>query len=136
MIGASIYKIHICPSIDMEESEQQRLRSERVECFPLPSILSAVDIQHVDYFSLDVAGMELDVIKTFPFGAVTSDVITVTFQPHYMSKANSKQYLAEIKLFMEGVGLHDCLGELKAQTGGGRQEGMVVTFVRKGLFKE
>ena len=38
-----------------------------VRCFPLSSILQAVGIQHVDFFSLDVEGAELQILKTLPF---------------------------------------------------------------------
>ena len=36
-------------------------------CFPLVTILSAVGMTHVDYFSLDIQGMDFKVLKTFPF---------------------------------------------------------------------
>ena len=55
----------------MEESHKERLEmnhpgSEIVEiqCFPLFSILQAMGISHVDYFSLDIEGAEMDVLKT------------------------------------------------------------------------
>ncbi|CAG7709887.1 unnamed protein product [Allacma fusca] len=38
-----------------------------VRCFPLASLMAAMDIKHVDYFSLDVEGVDLKVLKTLPF---------------------------------------------------------------------
>ena len=35
-------------------------------CLPLISILNAVGNPVVDYFSLDIEGVELDVLKTIP----------------------------------------------------------------------
>ena len=49
----------------------------QVQCLPLYSILAALNIRHVDYFSLDVEGAELQVLKTIPFTEVTIDVISV-----------------------------------------------------------
>jgi len=38
-----------------------------VQCFPLYSYLLALNRTKVDYFSLDVEGSELDVLRTIPF---------------------------------------------------------------------
>ena len=44
--------------------------SVEVVCFPLYSILLALDQIHVDYFSLDVEGLEFEVLKTIPFDKI------------------------------------------------------------------
>lgn len=41
-----------------------------VTCLPLFSILMALDNPIIDYFSLDVEGSELAVLKTIPFDKV------------------------------------------------------------------
>ncbi len=41
-----------------------------VQCFPIYSILSALNRTTVDYFSLDVEGDELSVLKTIPWNSV------------------------------------------------------------------
>lgn len=38
-----------------------------VQCMPLFSLLAAINVTTVDYFSLDVEGNELQVLKTIPF---------------------------------------------------------------------
>ena len=48
-------------------------------CFPLESLLLALNRTHVDYFSLDVEGFELDVLRSLPLGRLHIDVITVEF---------------------------------------------------------
>ena len=49
----------------------------KVPCFPLPSILAALNVNHVDFLSLDIEGQELAVLKTLPFNSsLTIDVIT------------------------------------------------------------
>jgi len=42
----------------------------KVQCFPFYTLISALNISTVDYFSLDVEGSELDVLKTIPFELV------------------------------------------------------------------
>ena len=39
-------------------------------CLPFISILSAIGNPSVDYFSLDIEGVELDVLKTIPWEKV------------------------------------------------------------------
>ena len=39
-------------------------------CFPFHSILFAIGNPTVDYFSLDIEGIELDVLKTIPWDKV------------------------------------------------------------------
>jgi FkbM family methyltransferase len=41
-----------------------------VQCFPLYSILLALNRTKVDFFSLDVEGFELDVLRTIPWDKV------------------------------------------------------------------
>ncbi len=51
----------------------------RVPCFPLESILLALNHTHVDYFSLDVEGLELDILKTIPFDRIQIDTLSVEY---------------------------------------------------------
>ncbi len=46
-----------------------------VQCFPLYSILLAMDRTKVDFFSLDVEGFELEVLRTIPWDKVDIKVI-------------------------------------------------------------
>lgn len=50
-----------------------------VQCFPFYSYLLALNIKQVDYFSLDVEGSELDVLKTIPFDKVDIKTLSVEF---------------------------------------------------------
>jgi hypothetical protein len=42
----------------------------QVQCFPLFAILSALNRTRIDYFSLDIEGDELQVLKTVPWNRV------------------------------------------------------------------
>lgn len=49
----------------------------RTSCLPLQSILKHFGITHIDFFSLDVEGAELEVLKTLDLSAVHINVIVV-----------------------------------------------------------
>ena len=46
-------------------------------CFPFHSILFAIGNPSVDYFSLDVEGVELDILKTIPWNKVEIKVVLI-----------------------------------------------------------
>ena len=49
----------------------------KVVCLPIHTILSALGNPKVDYFSLDVEGVELDVLKSVPWEKVDIDVFSI-----------------------------------------------------------
>ena len=46
-------------------------------CFPLFSILQAIGQHHVDYFSLDVEGAELPILRAIPWNKINVNVISI-----------------------------------------------------------
>ena len=42
----------------------------QVQCFPLQSVMAALNYPTVDYFSLDIEGAEFPMLKTLDFGKV------------------------------------------------------------------
>lgn len=48
-----------------------------VQCFPLYTYLLALNTTVIDYFSLDVEGSELNVLKTIPFDKIDIKVCSV-----------------------------------------------------------
>ena len=48
-------------------------------CFPFYSLMLALNVSHIDYFSLDVEGQELSVLKTIPFDKIDISVLTVEY---------------------------------------------------------
>jgi len=73
-----------------------------VHCGPLKAYLAALDIKHIDFFSLDVEGAELLVLKQFDFDAVTVDVFMVESDNVY-HKAGDVDSL-EIRKIMREAG--------------------------------
>lgn len=54
-------------SDSFEKKEQSFVN---VQCFPFYTYLLALNITVIDYFSLDIEGSELNVLKTIPFDKV------------------------------------------------------------------
>ena len=68
----------------MDESHKKRLQPFHphyisVPCFPLFAVLNALNVNHVDYFSLDTEGSELNILKTLPLVKIFIDIITVEY---------------------------------------------------------
>ena len=53
---------------------KEREEHVEVQCFPIFSILTALNVTTVDYFSLDVEGNEFDILKTIPWKKVNIKV--------------------------------------------------------------
>ena len=51
-----------------------------VQCFPLYSMLQAINQTVIDYLSLDVEGVETDILRTIPFGKVHIDALSVEYR--------------------------------------------------------
>jgi hypothetical protein len=61
-------------------SGRKRSASEiRMLCFPIFSLLSAMNVKTVDYFSLDVEGHEYQVLRTIPFDKIHIKVLSVEY---------------------------------------------------------
>ena len=64
-----------------------------VQCFPLYSLLLALDRNHIDYLSLDVEGVELEILKTVPFDLLDISVITAEFSHSHGGKQALRKYM-------------------------------------------
>ncbi|XP_073973989.1 protein Star-like isoform X2 [Rhodnius prolixus] len=61
------------------KSDKVKGNTVNVQCFPFYSYLLALNVTHIDYFSLDIEGLELDVLKTIPFKDVNIETLSVEF---------------------------------------------------------
>lgn len=61
------------------QQQKMNLWLMEVQCFPLYSVLLALNRTHVDYLSLDVEGVEYDILRTIPFDKLDISVLTVEF---------------------------------------------------------
>ena len=57
-----------------------------IQCFPFYSVLLAVGQTQIDFFSLDVEGHELKILKTIPWHKVDIKVRDVLFFIHFPKK--------------------------------------------------
>ena len=62
---------------DNKSNKAKRSTFTNVVCFPVFGVLRALNVTKVDYFSLDVEGNEMDVLRTIPFDDID---ITVKYQ--------------------------------------------------------
>jgi hypothetical protein len=61
----------------------------QIQCFPLFTILSYLNVTQIDYFSLDVEGNELKVLKTIPFDSVFIKVFIWTVGNVFLMKPST-----------------------------------------------
>jgi FkbM family methyltransferase len=61
----------------MDKAQGHRNETILVQCFPMYSILRAIGTTHVDFFSLDIEGAEVAVLRTLPLNQMTVDVFCV-----------------------------------------------------------
>ena len=54
----------------IERIKRDGIKLIDVQCFPFYSILLAIGLTQIDYFSLDIEGDELQVLKTVPWNRV------------------------------------------------------------------
>lgn len=64
-----------------------------VQCFPFYSILLALEISHIDAFSLDVEGAEVLILDTVPFDKVDISMMNVEYQHVKGGPGFLQQYL-------------------------------------------
>ena len=66
-----------------------------IPCFSLNTILSAINIKKVDYFSLDVEGGELDVLKSIQYDKITIDTFSIEHNGFEDRKTSIVSFLEE-----------------------------------------
>jgi len=68
-----------------------------VQCFPLMSIIEALDIHHIDYLSLDVEGPEIEILKAVDWTKLTVDVLTIEYN-------KSVDKLRKLRILFKNIG--------------------------------
>lgn len=77
----------------------------RVKCFPLFSLILAMNVTNIDYFSLNTGGSELQVLETVPFDRVKIEIIEVHVTSNDSDISIIKKFLATKKyVFMQNFG--------------------------------
>ena len=89
-------------SLDWIKKQRLPLKNVTVQCFPLYSILLALNRTVIDFFSLDIEGDELKVLKTIPWSKVHIKMLAVEF----IHQPGSDR---ELKAYMENLGYETIL---------------------------
>ncbi len=70
----------------MSDKHKKRVNDEQADesylfipCLPLYTILKAINVNNIDYFSLDIEGGEWDVVKSLPFDKISFEVFTIEY---------------------------------------------------------
>lgn len=79
--------------------EESSWFNSRVKCFPLYSLMLAVNRTNFDLLSLGCGGHELQILQTLPFDAVNIEVISIHLTE---SQENAKTYLQSITKLLFG----------------------------------
>ncbi|KAI4462134.1 protein star [Holotrichia oblita] len=87
--GVKINSIHSNSIIDDSD-----IFNTRVKCFPLYSLLLAMNVTAIDYLCLKTGGTELQVLETIPFDRVIIKVINIHLQNKDVEKDTIKKFLA------------------------------------------
>lgn len=101
-----------------------------VTCFPLNAIMAALDVSHVDYLSLDVEGLELEILRTVDWTRLHVDVITVEYRIYDGKKIVQPATLTKLKdlrQFFHDTGIYR---EVATLPGGNDAGGLDVVFSR------
>ena len=66
-----------------------------IPCFPLSTILKAININHIDYFSLDVEGGELSIIDSIKYNEVFINIFTIESSANHFHTDKIIQHLTK-----------------------------------------
>jgi len=104
-----IYKFRVFDALSgiesaMDSRHKQRIKSESknskpitifVPCFSLNTIMQAMKVKRVDYFSLDVEGAELEILKNIKLDAIDVQAFTIEHNGDTDKWKSIEKYLAD-----------------------------------------
>ena len=91
-----------------------------IQCFPFHAIVKALGVKHIDYFSLDVEGVEENILQTIPLDKIYIDIFTIEysmpghegdFEKGEKMRLNSEK-LTRLRDFFKQTGLYKEIGIL------------------------
>ena len=92
----------------LEETKDKFLisGSDLVQCFPINTYLQALNINQINYFSLDVEGAEYEILKQIDFHRIKIDVMTIEYAIKYHGSPESLANLEKMRTLILGTGLY------------------------------
>ena len=91
--------------MDRVKHDHPDIKAEEVLCIPLYSILKAISMTHINFFSLDVEGAELAILRTIPFYLVTIDLFMIEYYVP-SGAAETQKRLKEFRDFFNQTGIY------------------------------
>ena len=101
-----VAKFRICDALSGRQKEINKAHSARIDsecnnrmillyipCFSLNTILNAINVSKVDYFSLDIEGGEFDVLKSINFDKIKIDSFSIEHNGITEAKESFIKYL-------------------------------------------
>ena len=67
------------PLMERAKKEAPHIKRTDSICIPLYSILKTLNMSYINFFSLDVEGAELEILKTIPFNKVKVDLFYIEY---------------------------------------------------------
>jgi FkbM family methyltransferase len=80
---------------DRERIDKNSRKVAYVPCFSLATIMRAIGVSHVDYFSLDVEGGEMDVLKGINFAKIEIESFTIEHNNDRKNKEAINSFMLE-----------------------------------------
>ena len=96
------------------------IEPEEVLCIPVKSILKEINMPHINFFSLDIEGAELDILKSIPFNVVTIDFFMIEYFIPF-SKRERLNRLNAYRRFFKELGIYKKVFKGKFDVGFARQ---------------
>ena len=114
-VAANFTFADVLGGIKPTDYKEEVTGSAVVQCIPLLSYLLALNITHVDYFSLDVEGTETDVLKQIDFNQFQFDVLSVEYAGYGQPGNETIIRLNEIRQIILNTSLYYEAGTLGHQ---------------------
>lgn len=92
--------------IDKESGTKER-KTAYFPCFSLTTIMLALNVTHIDYFSLDVEGGELDVLRGIDFERLHIDTFSIEHNGFEATKNEIIRFMAEKKYRLDKINNQD-----------------------------
>ena len=96
-----IEKVMRGPMLDRAKGESPNINATDALCIPVYSLLRAVNMHHINFFSLDVEGAELKILETIPFDKIEIDLFSIEYA---VPGGGTTEKLNAINKFFEGLG--------------------------------
>jgi len=96
-LSGRLDKMHEAHSKRIDKEGTTKMRLIYVPCFSLVSILKAMNVQKVDYFSLDVEGGEYDVLTGIKFDKITIDTFSIEHNGFLDNDTAKRKYISYLE---------------------------------------